>query len=125
MGIKFTVDERGGYYEAKFLKDCSDEDLLTVYKSFIQGDKWQPGLNELIDISDLTSHDLGAPGLFNLARYLNSTWKKHAVDPKLAIYIPIKLHKNTSILFYIYSEFFGQVKIFRDKLEAISWLLAD
>lgn len=123
MGIKFTVDQKGGYYEARFQKNCSDEELIPDYKSFCKSDDWTPELNELLDISDLSTHDLGAPGMLDLAIFLNSGWKMNTVKPKIAIYIPMYSNKNTSILFYIYSEFFERVQIFRDKIEAICWLI--
>ncbi len=123
MGIKFTVDQKGGYYEARFQKNCSDEELLPDYKSFCNRDDWTPELNELLDISNLSTHDLGAPEMLNLSIFLNSVWKKNKVKPKIAIYIPTHSNKNTSILFYVYSEFFERVQIFRDKIKAVSWLI--
>ena len=44
MGVKFDVDQECGFYEANFIDNCSDEELIPDYKSFYNSDNWAPEL---------------------------------------------------------------------------------
>jgi len=87
MPITFTINHQDGYFVAEYTGLLSDDELVNAYKDFFTGEKWRPGMNELVDISQADCSFITHHGLNQLAIFAEEHYKKHqCLNVKCAVY---------------------------------------
>jgi hypothetical protein len=124
MSITFTIYTDKGYFLSKYEDRVSDDELLHAYQEFYSGDKWQPKLNELVDVSDVDVGKITANGLRRVAEYTKSVLREHGLNAvKLAIYAPHDLPFGLARMYEAFTEESPEsVHVFRDLVAAKRWL---
>lgn len=132
MPIKFQVIESGEFLAVSFLGVITDRELLEAYQHFYAdgkqrpgvNDRWRPGLNEFIDVSQGEFSQLTAEGLRGLMEYTRLVLEKNGVTEMVsAVYAPDDLPFGLSRMYEAYClDSPESIQVFRDSSEALAWL---
>jgi hypothetical protein len=124
MPITFSINFDGGYLIAAYTGKISDEEMLASWKGFFQGEKWVPGLNELIDLSQADLNGITANGLEQLIDYAKTVYEKHNIHSvRIAVYAPENIHYGLARMYEALTFDYPQsADVFRSIKEAESWL---
>jgi hypothetical protein len=125
MPITFTVNKSENYFICKPVGIITGTESLESWKNFLQGEEWLPGLSEFTDLSEANMSEFTNDDVTRLASYIEGVYKKHNVThAKNAIYSPNDLPFGLARMYSIYaSESPELVQVFRDKEEAMQWLI--
>ena len=124
MPIIFTVNIKSGYFISKYVGKVSKDEIIDLYTSFFEDGGWIPGLNELVDHSELDGSNLTGDGLRTIAMYANNFYKQHNIpNVKTAIFAPKDLPFGLSRIYNVMTDDSPEeVGVFREMQEAKSWL---
>lgn len=87
MPITFTIIQQDGYFVSECTGLLSDDELVNAYKDFFTGEKWRPGMNELVDISQADCSMITPNGLSQLALIAQEHYKNHqCINVKCAVF---------------------------------------
>lgn len=124
MPITFSFCREHGYVVVVYSGRFGDTEMLDSWKKLYEGNEWVPGLNELVDCSQVTETDVTSHGLKRLAGYTNGVFSTHGVSSvKVAIYAPTNIPFGMSRIYEANAcESLEKVRVFKSMHEAISWL---
>ncbi len=126
MPISFTIFEEQGYYIARIVGRVTDDDILAAFKEFHStqdATKW----NVLADFGDA---DLRGVTEFGVGQQVHNVRDRYrASEPhtvRTAVYAPDDLGYGLVRMYLARADDIPQsVRLFRDKNEALAWLLGD
>ncbi len=129
MPILFTLNREHGYFISILIGEFSDNELLASYKKYFEGDEWFPGLNELVDLSQIkytgvTEDGLTSEGLKKLAAYMETINTKYKITyTKVAIYVTEKSQIELERVFDAFNKDpTATSRVFNDIQQAELWL---
>ena len=124
MPITYSINFDDNYLIAAYTGRISDEEMLASWKGFFKGEKWVPGLNELIDLSQADLSDITAEGLEQLINYAKTVYEKnHIHSVRIAVYAPENIHYGLARMYEALTFDSPQsANVFRSIQEAESWL---
>jgi len=124
MPIEFTVNHESSYFTTKYIGKVSEDEVIDLYTTFFEDDGWAPGLNELVDHSELDGSNLNGDGLRKIAMFASYFYKEHNIsNVKTAIFAPKDLPFGLSRIYDVMTDDSPEeVGVFRDMQEAKSWL---
>jgi len=127
MAIIFTVNLRRNYFVSKYEGRISYAEALDKWKNFLEGKEWVPGQNEFVDLSKAQLNEVTVEDLMNLASYIEDIYIKNSIEKiKVAVYAPNDLPFGIARMYSAYADESPElVHVFRDKEEAIRWLLTE
>lgn len=124
MPVIFKINAESGYFIATWTGSITDAELLAAYKDFIGGEEWSSGLNELTDLSQASFDNITSSGLKALGEYAEKIYLENETFVKTAAYCPSDLPFGMTRIYQSLSEDSPEnVKIFRERHEAESWLI--
>lgn len=124
MPITFSFHREQGYVVVVYSGRFGDMEMLNAWKKLYEDKEWVPGLNEIVDCSQVDGTDVTSDGLEHLAEYTNGVFSKHGIHSvKVAIYAPTNLPFGMSRIYQSKAcELSEKVRVFRSMHEAISWI---
>ena len=122
MPIVLEVNHEEGYYLAKWSQVVTDAEVVSSYRAFFESERWVPGYDSLVDLSELDAADLTANGVNSLARLVQSTFERHKIHPKIAVYAPEDVPYGLARMYSVKVESFESHEVFRNRQDALDWL---
>lgn len=124
MPITFSFCHEDGYVTVVYAGRFNDTELLDAWKNLYERSDWTPGLNELIDCSQVDDTDVTSDGLQTLAEYTKSIFSKHGIrSVKVAVYAPKGFSFGMSRIYEALSDdLLETVRVFDNLQEAKSWV---
>lgn len=124
MPITFSFCREDGYVTVVYSGRFGDTEMLNSWKKLYEDKEWVPGLNELVDCSQVTETDVTSDGLRRLAEYTNVVFGTHGISSvKVAIYAPTNIPFGMSRIYEANaSDSSEKVRVFKSLHEAISWI---
>ncbi len=126
MAILFDVDASQAWFTSRWTGPLTDEEILTTYLEFHRGAEWKPGMGELVDLTQADMSRITADGLAALATAITEVFDEANVSAaRTAVYSETDLPFGLARLYEAYTlESPESVQVFRDRDEALGWLLA-
>jgi len=124
MSIIFSLNIESGYFISKYIGNVSMDEVIDSYSTFFENGGWKPGMNELVDHSELDGTSLRGDSLNLIAVYAKSFYEKHNIsNVKTAIFAPVDLPYGLSRIYEVMTyESPEKVRVFREMKEAKLWL---
>ncbi len=124
--ISFHINSDERVFVSTWRGNISNEDLLECYRTLFDDKEYEPGYHE---IADVTNGDLAAVtgnGLRALAGMISQKLGPNCPPFKTAIIAPRDLDYGMSRMYEVFSsESPENVRVFRSKEEAMSWIKED
>lgn len=126
MSISFEIVEGENYFIGNYQGLITDKSILLAWSEYLNSDQWQPGLHELSDLSGADMSQVTGEGLRRLAKLVNSFYHdKEVSSVRVAVYAPTPyLYGLTRMYRAMTLDLRENVELFRDKADAIQWLIS-
>lgn len=126
MPIQYFPFPEYGYVIAKCVGPLSDKELLSERHKFLESDLYQPGMHELADLTEANFDLVSSNGLKRFADMAATFFQNRSTPTKTAILAPKDLAFGLGRMYATFSDnSLEQVRVFREKSDAISWLLGE
>jgi hypothetical protein len=120
----FSVNLERGYFISTYVGQVTGEEIIDRYSIFFNSDDWTPGLNELVDHSQLDGSKLTKKSLLKVALFSKLFYEGRKISSvKTSIYAPKQLPDELSKMYReLVSDAPEQVAVFSVLEEAKAWL---
>lgn len=127
MAIHFTVFPDENYFLSRYVGAVTDSELLDSYRAFLEGElegeHWQPGMNELVDAQHADFTQLSSRGLRQLQDFAESFLDQQGASMRTAVFAPHDLPYGLARVYAAMAESSPElISIFRDLDNARLWL---
>ena len=120
--IRFHYDDELDARIATYSGFVDDEDLRTAYDALLASGEFDPAMDVVSDLSEVTRYDVSAEGLRELARTF-APYNAAMAGARLAIVAPKDVIYGMARMFEILrSDAPQEIRIFRDLEEAREWI---
>ena len=126
MGITFNIYEKKGFFVSTWVGDVSDADLQPAYRSLFEGERFKPGMIEIVDMRDAQMSAVTNDGLYRLSAMVNRHLEGKCEKFKVAIIAPALLSYGISRAYEVISASSAEnVRVFREIDKACEWTGVD
>lgn len=126
MPINFNQNDDNRFFTATYTGVISNDDALVAWKNFLESDNWIPGSNALNDLSGACFDEVSIKGIKEIVELYLKVFETHKTKPsKIAIYAPDSLQYELAMIYGLIGlDTAENIGLFKDVVEAISWLIA-
>ena len=124
MPLTFELHAEEGYHIARITGRVSSDELIRGWESFLYGDEWQPGLNELTDLREADLSALDHTGMTQLAAATSRAYIKRGVKHvRVAVCLSDELPYGLTRMYEVMTEDAPEeLRIFNDFEAAREWV---
>ena len=126
MPITFSCQDADDFITVKYAGKITGDDLIAAWKAFLEDEKFTPGNNYFIDVSDADLSKLTGKGLHDYVAYLEqfiAAQGQGVTVRKSAIYAPDTLAYGIARMYDALGiDTAKSIRVFKDKQDAINWL---
>lgn len=125
--ITFTSNSEKGFFESKYVGTVDDNEMLNSYKEYFEDPNTTEITNEFTDLSECLEFKITSGGLKQLSDYSTALFNQLGIENfKAAVFAPSDLTFGMTRMYQVYTDEMPEnVRVFRNKNDALDWLIQE
>ena len=124
MPITFYLNRDEKLMVSRYVGDVGDDNFIHSYKTVLRSGKFEPGFDELVDMTKMTYFTITTKGIYGVQSLVEEIYATSTHIVRKAVVAPKIMHFGMARMYELHNkeQSSEEVMVFRTMLEALKWL---